>query len=121
MGLRPLEIFLLLQCGDRLYSSESDVYRRQILTTKVYPRAVRANPLSAGSRFLIRLISCLNHSYLELNCLNSKIFKCLFSNLIDITNFHPLEVVGRGSKTQLQVGAIFFKLRAIRVKGTGPG
>ena len=41
MGLRPLEICLLLQCGDRLRSSESDVYRRQILTTKVDPRAVR--------------------------------------------------------------------------------
>ena len=41
MGLRPLEIFVLLQCGDRLWSSESDVYRRQILTTKVDPRTVR--------------------------------------------------------------------------------
>ena len=39
--LRLLRIFLLLQCGDRLYSSESDVYRRQFLTTKVDPRAVR--------------------------------------------------------------------------------
>ena len=28
-------------CGDRLSSSESDVYRRHILTTKVDPRAVR--------------------------------------------------------------------------------
>ena len=36
MGLRPLEIFLILQRRDRLWSSESDVYyRRQILTTKV--------------------------------------------------------------------------------------
>ena len=43
MGLRPLEIFLLLQHGDRLQTSESDVYRRQILTTKVDPRAVRVN------------------------------------------------------------------------------
>ena len=43
MGLRPLEIFLLLQCGDRVLSSESDVYRRQVLSTKVYPRAVRVN------------------------------------------------------------------------------
>ena len=34
--------FLLIQCADRLQSSESDVYRRQILTTKVDPRAVRA-------------------------------------------------------------------------------
>ena len=41
MDLRPLEIFLFLQCGDRLQSSESDVYRRQILTTNVDPRAVR--------------------------------------------------------------------------------
>ena len=35
MGLRPLEIFLLFQCWDRLIMSESDVYRRQILTYKV--------------------------------------------------------------------------------------
>ena len=33
-------------------------------------------------------------------CLNIKICKCLVSNQ---TN-HPLEVVGRGSETQLQVG-----------------
>ena len=45
MGLRPLEIFLLLQRGDRLWSSESDVYRRQILTTKVGPRAARVKGL----------------------------------------------------------------------------
>ena len=32
---------LTLQCVDRLESSESDVYRRQILTTKVDPRTVR--------------------------------------------------------------------------------
>ena len=41
MGLQPLEIFSLLQFRDRLKSSESDVYRRQILTTEVDPRAVR--------------------------------------------------------------------------------
>ena len=34
MGLRPLEIFEFFQCGDRLYSPESDVYRRQIVTYK---------------------------------------------------------------------------------------
>ena len=33
--------------GGGLQSSESDVYRRQILTTKVDPRAVRVIPLSA--------------------------------------------------------------------------
>ena len=41
--LRRLEIFVLLQHGERLFSAESDVYRRQILTTKVGPRAVRVN------------------------------------------------------------------------------
>ena len=43
MGLRPLEqlLFKLLQCGDRLYTSESDVYRRQIMTYKDGPRAER--------------------------------------------------------------------------------
>ena len=41
MGLRLLEIFLLSQRGNRLESSESDVYRRQILTTEVYSRAER--------------------------------------------------------------------------------
>ena len=44
MGLWPVEICLLLLCGDRLQSSESDVYRRQVLTTKVNSRAVRINP-----------------------------------------------------------------------------
>ena len=38
MDLRPLEIFHFFQCGDRLYTSESDVYRRQILTYKDGPR-----------------------------------------------------------------------------------
>ena len=46
MGLRQLEIFLLLQSGDRIKSSESDVCRRQILTTKVGPRAVRVELIS---------------------------------------------------------------------------
>ena len=43
MGLRPLEIVLFFQCGDRLYTSESAVYRRQILTYKDGPRAERVN------------------------------------------------------------------------------
>ena len=37
MGIRLLEIVLLLEHGDRL----SDVYIRQILTINVNPRAVR--------------------------------------------------------------------------------
>ena len=40
MGLRPI-IFWFFQCGDRLYASESDVYRRQILTYKDAPRTER--------------------------------------------------------------------------------
>ena len=43
MGLRQLVMFLPLQCGDRLHTSESVVYGRQILTTKVDLRAVRVN------------------------------------------------------------------------------
>ena len=34
---------ILFQCGDRLYTSESDVYRRQILTYKDGTRTERAN------------------------------------------------------------------------------
>ena len=39
-------------------------------------------------------------------CSNIKIIKCLVPNLANniMSNFHPLEVVGRGSETQLQVG-----------------
>ena len=41
MGLRPLEIVQFFQRGKRLYTSESDVYRRQILTYNDGPRAER--------------------------------------------------------------------------------
>ena len=33
-------------------------------------------------------------------CLNSKIYKCLVSHLTNMSNFHSLEVVDRGSETQ---------------------
>ena len=43
--------------------------------------------------------------------LGGEIFRCFIaktakyvSNLTNPSNFHPLEVVGRGSETQLQVG-----------------
>ena len=43
--------------------------------------------------------------YLERNeRLNINIFKCLVSNETNMSNFHPLEVVGRDSGRQLQVG-----------------
>ena len=38
-----INVFEYLQCGDRLYTSESDVCRRQILTYKDGPRAGRVN------------------------------------------------------------------------------
>ena len=52
----------------------------------------------------IRMISRLNRSYWQRNVsLNIKICKCLVLNEINMSNFHPLEVVCRGSETQLQV------------------
>ena len=39
---RPINIFTVTARG---LTSESDVYRRQILTSKVDPRAVRVKPL----------------------------------------------------------------------------
>ena len=41
MDLPPFEIFYFFKCGDRPYTSESDVYRRQIQTYKDDPRAAR--------------------------------------------------------------------------------
>ena len=53
---------------------------------------------------LICFISRLNNSYCEYSeCLNIKI--CVWSRIItNFSNFYPLEAVGRGSETQLQVG-----------------
>ena len=49
--------------------------------------------------------SKFNHCYCECNkCSNIKISKCLVSNETLMSNFHPLEIVGRDSETQLQVG-----------------
>ena len=36
-------------------------------------------------------------------CLNIRIFKYLCLNQTNMSNFQPLEVVGRGGETQLQV------------------
>ena len=43
--MRALEIFLLLQCGDPID------FRRQILSTKVHPRAVRVKALAVMQGF----------------------------------------------------------------------
>ena len=40
------QLLHILQRGDRLESTESDVYRRQILTTKVDPRTVRVKNIA---------------------------------------------------------------------------
>ena len=55
MGLRPLEIFYFFQCGDRIYTSESDVYRHQILTSKYGPRTERVNALPNLAVVVIQL------------------------------------------------------------------
>ena len=64
-------------------------------------------PLSVTSwLFVVCFSSRLNHSYLQWNeWLNMKILKCFFCQIQrNVSNFHPLEVVGRSSETQLQVG-----------------
>ena len=40
-------VIVTFQCGDRLYTSDSDVCRRQILTYKYSPRAERVKPVLA--------------------------------------------------------------------------
>ena len=61
------------------------------------------SPLNAWlESFVICSISQTNHCSWKLNkCLNIKICKSLVSKM---SNFYPLEVVGRCRKTQLQVG-----------------
>ena len=55
--------------------------------------------------FFIRFISWLNHCYWKRDVhLNSTSCKSFASYRTNISNFHPLEVVDRGSETQLQVG-----------------
>ena len=69
----------------------------------------------------IRYIRRSNHNYWESNlCLNITICEYLVSNYTNICNFHPLEVVDRGSETQLQVGEkLFLELEALKVNGPG--
>ena len=51
MAILNIQFF---QCMDRLYTSESDVYRHQILTDKDCPRAGRVNK-KCFSDLLLRL------------------------------------------------------------------
>ena len=78
MSLWSLEIFLLLQRGDRLSS------RRQILTTKVYSRGVRgkiAVETEPAKRDNSHLKSILSADQM----------------LLGMSNLHPVEVVAQGS------------------------
>ena len=60
MGLRPLKMLKFFQCGDRLYTSRSDVYRRQILTYKDGPRIERVKVTSQQYRDVeTMLVECL--------------------------------------------------------------
>ena len=56
MGIGLLEIFLLFQCGDRLYTLETDVHRRQILTYKDGPRAERVDMSKLLHGYLYKLL-----------------------------------------------------------------
>ena len=53
MGLRPLEIFQFFRRGDRLSTSESDVFTRQILTCKDVPHAERGKTADVFCQMLI--------------------------------------------------------------------
>ena len=100
MGLRLLEIFLILQWGDRHLSSESDVYRRQILTTKVDPRAVKVKP----SR-------CIKaSSYISENRLNfpttrgfriKNSMKLVYQYIAFFLIFHPLQIIFVHNKSRI--------------------
>ena len=51
MGLRPLDIFYSFSDGDRLWTSESDVFKRYILTSKDGPRAESVNHMLDFRRY----------------------------------------------------------------------
>ena len=53
-GSTVIRNILLLLARDRLYTSEADVYRRQILTSKVGPRTERVTTQDANPRAMQR-------------------------------------------------------------------
>ena len=52
MGLRPLEIIYSFSAGINFRTQESDVYRRQILTSKVGPHAERVKQQRLASPYI---------------------------------------------------------------------
>ena len=67
---------------------------------------------------IIRIIIRINHTYWKSHeCLNIIICKCLVLNRKNMKIFHPLEVVGHGKETQLEVDEkLIVNCSAIRVK-----
>ena len=66
MALWPLEVFYFFQCVDCLFTSESDVYRRQILTYKDGPRAERVKTNVIWSRTALGALPLVAlHNWLE--------------------------------------------------------
>ena len=63
MGRRPLEIFVFFPHRDRIYTSESDVYRRQILTYKDGPRTERVNPCPTRPVYVRNLLQSVEALY----------------------------------------------------------
>ena len=73
MGLRPLEIFLIyyfFRSGDRLYTSESDVWKCQILKYKNSPRAERVSIVSFIQLHLINTTQIIDFVSLISNLRN---------------------------------------------------
>ena len=88
---------LLLQCWDRLQTSETDVYRRQIMTSEVDLRAVRVNPYNGNDVY-----SSYQHFYLSIKKTGEfegeKIInfaRCFASICTDYEIFTHLAVLGR--------------------------
>ena len=83
--------------GPGLYTSEFDVYRRQILTYKDGPRTERVNKCTSSCTvkpLYVLLAGFKNHSYWESNeWLLASRFPNVWSQFKQIlSNFHPLEV-----------------------------
>ena len=84
--------------------SESDVCRRQILTSKFGPRGERVKLISTTIFLLIRLLAVKSQLYgTKCFCLDIKNLQMFGLKITNIGNFHPLEVVGRGRETLLDM------------------
>ena len=71
-------VYSYSHCGDRLCTSESDVYRSQILTSKVDSRTVRVK-VCRGSIILDHVFTVFTSMNTQTSQTNIKICKCLVS------------------------------------------